>query len=62
MLLILIESCIDLPADSEEQEIDLENHEALEALERTEVQEIHRIEAALQRIAEGTYGRSAVQI
>ena len=45
-----------LPADSEEQAIDLENQEALEALEKTEVQEIHRIEAALQRIAEGTYG------
>jgi len=45
-----------LPADSEEQAIDLENQETLEALERTEVQEIHRIEAALQRIAQGTYG------
>ena len=45
-----------LPADSEEQAIDLENLEALEALEKTEVQEIRRIEAALQRIAEGTYG------
>ncbi len=45
-----------LPADSEEQAIDLENQEALEALEKTEVQEIHRIEAALQRIAEGSYG------
>ncbi len=45
-----------LPADSEEQAIDLENQEALEALEKTEVQEIHRIEAALQRIAENTYG------
>ncbi len=45
-----------LPADSEEQAIVLENQEALEAVEKTEVQEIHRIEAALQRIAEGTYG------
>ncbi len=45
-----------LPADSEEQAIELENQEALEALEKTEVQEIQRIEAALQRIAEGTYG------
>ena len=45
-----------LPADSEEQAIDLENQEPLEALEKTEVQEIHRIEHALQRISEGTYG------
>jgi DnaK suppressor protein len=45
-----------LPADSEEQAIDLENQEALEALEKTEVQEIHRIEHALKRISEGTYG------
>jgi DnaK suppressor protein len=45
-----------LSTDSEEQAIDLENQEALEALEKTEVQEIHRIEHALKRISEGTYG------
>jgi len=45
-----------LSADSEEQAIDLENQEALEAIEKTEVQEIHRIEHALKRISEGTYG------
>ena len=45
-----------LPANSEEQAIDLENQETLEALEKTEVQEIHRIEHALKRISEGTYG------
>jgi RNA polymerase-binding protein DksA len=45
-----------LPADSEDQAIELENLEALEGIERTEITEIHQIEAALQRISEGTYG------
>ena len=45
-----------LPADSEEQATDLENQEALEAVEKTGVREIHRIEQALKRISEGTYG------
>ena len=45
-----------LPADSEDQAIELENLEALEVIERTEITEIHKIEAALQRISEGTYG------
>jgi DnaK suppressor protein len=45
-----------LSADLEEQAIDLEDREALEALESSDIQEIRRIEAALKRIAEGTYG------
>jgi RNA polymerase-binding transcription factor len=45
-----------LPADSEEQAIELENQEALEVIEKTETTEIHQIEAALKRISEGTYG------
>jgi RNA polymerase-binding transcription factor len=45
-----------LPADSEEQAIDLENQEALEAIERSGIQEIQRIELALTRISDGTYG------
>jgi DnaK suppressor protein len=45
-----------LSADLKEQAIDLEDREALEALESSDIQEIRRIEAALKRIAEGTYG------
>ena len=45
-----------LPADSEEQAVELENHEALEAIENTEVTEIRRIEATLKRISDGSYG------
>jgi RNA polymerase-binding transcription factor DksA len=45
-----------LSADSEEQAIDLENQEALGAIENFGVQEIHRIEQTLKRISEGTYG------
>lgn len=45
-----------LPADSEEQAIELENQEALEVIEKTETTEIHQIEAALKRISDGTYG------
>jgi len=48
-----------LPADSEEQAIELENQEALEVIEKTETTEIHHIEAALKRISEGTYGTCA---
>jgi DnaK suppressor protein len=48
-----------LPADSEEQALELENQEALAAIGRTEITEIRQIEAALQRIAEGTYGACA---
>jgi RNA polymerase-binding transcription factor DksA len=34
----------------------LENHDALEAIENSELQEIHRIQQALKRISDGTYG------
>jgi hypothetical protein len=39
-----------LSADSEEQAIDLENQESLEAIENFGVQEIQRIEQTLKRI------------
>jgi RNA polymerase-binding transcription factor DksA len=45
-----------LAADFEEQATELENREALEAIQKTEATEIHQIEAELKRIAEGTYG------
>jgi hypothetical protein len=38
-----------LPADSEDQAIELENQEALEAIDKTETTEILQIEAALKR-------------
>ena len=48
-----------LPADSEEQATELENQEALEVIGKTETTEIDQIEAALNRISEGTYGTCA---
>jgi DnaK suppressor protein len=48
-----------LPADSEDQAIELENQEALEVIEKTGTTEIHQIEAALKRISEGSYGTCA---
>ena len=48
-----------LPADSEDQAIELENREALEVIEKTDSVEIQQIEAALKRISEGTYGTCA---
>jgi RNA polymerase-binding protein DksA len=48
-----------LPADSEDQAIELENQEALEVIVKTETAEIHQIQAALTRISEGTYGTCA---
>ena len=45
-----------LSADSEERATDLENHDALEAIENSERHEIRQIKEALKRIAEGTYG------
>ncbi len=45
-----------LSADSEEQAIDLENQDALEGIEKTKLQEIRQIGAALKRIADGGYG------
>ena len=48
-----------LPADSEDQALELENQEALEVIGKTETTEIRQIEAALKRIFEGTYGTCA---
>jgi RNA polymerase-binding protein DksA len=48
-----------LPADSEDQAIELENQDVLEGLERAELREIRQIEAALTRISEGSYGTCA---
>jgi DnaK suppressor protein len=45
-----------LSADSEDRATDLENQDALEGIEHSEIQEIQQIEEALKRIAEGTYG------
>ena len=45
-----------LSADLEEQATDLENQGALEAIENSEIHEIHQIQEALRRISEGTYG------
>jgi RNA polymerase-binding protein DksA len=45
-----------LSADSEDQAIELENQEALEVIERSDIREIRQIQAALKRIADGTYG------
>jgi DnaK suppressor protein len=48
-----------LPADSEEQALELENQEALEVIEKADTTAIHQIEAALKRISDGTYGTCA---
>ena len=48
-----------LPADSEDQAIELENQEALEVIGKTETTEIHQIEVTLKRISDGTYGTCA---
>ena len=45
-----------LSADSEDRATDLENQDALEGIENSELQEIHQIREALNRIAQGTYG------
>ena len=45
-----------LSADFEDQATDLENQEALEAIENSKIHEIRQIQAALKRISEGTYG------
>ena len=45
-----------LSADSEERATDLENQDALEGITSSEIQEVHQIQGALRRIAEGTYG------
>lgn len=45
-----------LDADFEEQAVDLEDHEAMEAVENAGMLEIQQIRRALARIAEGSYG------
>jgi len=45
-----------LSADSEERATDLENQEALETIENSEMHEIRQIQEALNRISEGSYG------
>jgi DnaK suppressor protein len=44
-----------LSADSDERATDLES-QALGGIKKSEIQEIHQIQGALKRIAEGTYG------
>ena len=48
-----------LSADSEDRATDLENQEALEAIENSKINEIRKIQEALKRISEGTYGMCA---
>ena len=45
-----------LSADFEEQAADLENQDALSGVEEAALREIGQIDAALQRIAQGSYG------
>jgi DnaK suppressor protein len=45
-----------LSADSEERATDLENQDAFEGIKNSEIKEVHQIQGALRRIAEGTYG------
>ena len=45
-----------LDADFEEQAVDLEDHETMEAVENAGMLEIQQIRRALARIAEGSYG------
>ena len=45
-----------LSADSEDRATDLENQDALEGVEISEIREIQQIGETLKRISEGTYG------
>ncbi|WP_375254948.1 TraR/DksA family transcriptional regulator [Yoonia sp.] len=45
-----------LPADLEDQAIDLEDDEVLESIGRANSQEVRLLQDALKRIAKGTYG------
>ena len=45
-----------LPADLEDQAIDLEDDEVLSGLGRANLQEVRLLNAALNRIADGSYG------
>lgn len=49
-----------LDADLEDQAVDLADDEALEGVEDVLLQEIAQVRAALDRIANGTYGTCAV--
>src|SRR5262249_61876732 len=42
--------------DFEDQATDLENQEALEAIENSKIHEIRQIQAALKRVSKGAYG------
>ena len=42
-----------LSADFEEWATDLENQDALEGIKNSEIREVHQIQGALRRIAEG---------
>lgn len=46
-----------LDADSQEQAIQMQNHEVLDQLDRTERHELEKINAALERIKRGEFGR-----
>lgn len=48
-----------LDADFEEQAVELEDHEAMEAVENAGMLEIQQIRRALARIADGSYGTCA---
>ena len=56
---IQLNTCLETQRSGQDQAIELENQDALEGIERTEIREIHQIEAALKRISEGTYGACA---
>ena len=45
-----------LPADLEDQAIDLEDDEVLEGIARANLQEVRLLQAALDRIQDGSYG------
>jgi len=45
-----------LPADLEDQAIDLEDDEVLEGIGRANTQEVRLLQNALKRIADGSYG------
>ena len=45
-----------LSADSEDRATDIENQNALEGIEMSEIRQIRQIDEVLKRIVEGTYG------
>lgn len=46
-----------LSADSEEQVVELENNEVIDGIDEISRNELDEIRAALQKIADGTYGK-----